>query len=220
MASKSPSSRVPTLSLQEIIAPLTEALRRAFKRRDLALNEIEHVSTVRRLYAMTGAGSLTAMTDRRCILNQLFPRTNPELWIGLQLELRAHAIAGLSSKENFEIFHVSIQAFEGSTAQLVEPLLRVEWDPKISRSRNGPAQPHWHAYSKAPSKPQAFLSGDIQDFGSIPEQISSKDRQHKIHFALCANWHKEGGSHFEPFPKITDLNEWIIGAVTYIHSQC
>src|SRR2546426_9729916 len=147
MASKAKSLDVPAVPLDDILQPLCSALRRVFSRHDLAINEIDQVSASRALYALTGNGAVTAQTDRKCILNQLFPKTKPELWLGILLELRKRAREVPGAQDKYELFHVSIQAFEGTTSQTVEPLLRAEWDSLVARSRRGPAQPHWHAYS-------------------------------------------------------------------------
>ncbi len=216
MASKAKSPQIQAASLNDILNPLCNAIRQKFGRPDLAMNEVDRTSTIRSLYALTGAGSVSAQTDRKCILNQLLPRTNPELWLGILLELKKRP-----AQETYEIFHVSIQAFEGATSQSVEPLLRAEWDPKISVSHNGPAQPHWHAYGRpAAVEPTTFMSGeDPEDFGDVAGPHENiKQRQHKFHFALCANWHKKG-SHFENLSGPDELTNWILGAIGYIQSE-
>jgi len=179
------------------------------------MNEIDRTSASRALYALTGAGAIAARTDRKCILNQLFPRSNPELWLGILLELRRQP-----ALDEYEIVHVSIQAFEGATSQTIEPLLRAEWDPIVSRSKHGPAQPHWHAYARvSAARQRGFEQGGLQEFHETPEQPGSiKQHQHKVHFALCANWHKDG-SHFEILSTPDELRGWVLGALDYIKSQ-
>jgi hypothetical protein len=216
MGSKAKVPVTPTARLDAILRPIRDALRQSCSRTDLSWNEIAQTSASRVLYALWGSGAVSARTDRACVLNQLFPKTNPNLWIGILLELRKHSPQGL-----YEVFHVSIQAFEGTTSQSLEPLLRAEWDTIISRSRQGPAQPHWHAYAK-PAAPlhKRFLQGNPNGFVEAQQPFeSSKQRQHKIHFALCANWHKEGESHFEVLTTADELRRWVIGAIEYIRSQ-
>jgi hypothetical protein len=201
--------------LHNILQPLREALRLRCGRRDLSINEIDRPSTRTVLYALTGIGSVAARTDRKCILNQLFPKRTPTLWMGILLELRKRA-----EQDRYELAHVSIQAFEGTTSETVEPLLRAEWDLAVSRSRNGPAQPHWHAYSVGTRvEPDRLTAGDFNRFGGATRQSGgTQNRQHKVHFALCANWHK-GGSHYEALSTPGQLKDWILGAVEYIQSQ-
>jgi hypothetical protein len=221
MASKAKSLEPPAVPLNAILEPLTDALRQSCRRSDLALNEIGQTSLSRSLYALTGAGSVRASTDRACILHQLFPKSNPELWLGILLELRKRAAyPSFANKDMYEVFHVSIQAFEGATSQTIEPLLRAEWDPIVARSQDGPAQPHWHAYARASTAAeQGFTSEGFRDFAMRLPLESIKRRQHKVHFALCANWHKEGGSNFEVLSTPDELRRWVLGAIDYIKSQ-
>ncbi len=215
MASKTKSPRIPTAPLNSILQPLTHALRQSCRRGDLAMNEVDQTSASRALYALTGTGAVVARTDRKCILNQLFPKTNPELWLGVLLELRKQP-----TQNEYEVVHVSIQAFEGATSQTVQPLLRAEWDPTISRSKHGTAQPHWHAYARVSAvREHRFAQEGLEEFGEKIEQFESiKQRQHKVHFALCANWHK-GGSHFEVLSTPDELRGWVLGVLDYIKSQ-
>jgi hypothetical protein len=219
MVSKVKPAEVPAVPLDEILRPLSDALRQASGRMDLAMNEIERVSENRALYALTGNGSVAAQTDRKCILNQIFPKTDPELWLGVLLELRKRAREVPGGKDKYEIFHVSIQAFEGTTSQTVEPLLRAEWDQSAARKRHGPAQPHWHAYAMSTERREEFQDEDYGHFEGVIKPDNPKQRQHKMHFALCANWQKEGGSHFEVLNTTDELNRWIVGALEYIRKQ-
>ena len=112
MPSKTRPPDVPAAPLNKILDPLREALRAKCGRYDLAMNEIDRPSASTALYALTGTGAVSAQTDRKCILNQLFPKKNPELWLGILLELRKRA-----EQDKYEVVHVSIQAFEGATSQ-------------------------------------------------------------------------------------------------------
>jgi hypothetical protein len=209
------------MPLKDILSPLRDALRDTAGRLDLAMNEVDRTSASRSLYALTGPGTVPAQTDRKCMLNQLFPKTNPELWLGILLELKKRTREVPGAPDRYEFFHVSVQAFEGTTSQSIEPLLRAEWDPTVARSQEGPAQPHWHAYSaKYPLTQQGFMdeaSGQFED--RIRPGGSNKQRQHKIHFALCANWHKKDGSEFEVLSTPEELKRWVIGTLQYIKSQ-
>jgi len=218
--SKAKSADIPANPLNDILRPLRDALRQTCGRRDLAMNEIDQTAASRTLYALTGAGTVPAQTDRVCMLNRLFPKTNPELWLGILLELRKRTRENPRAKENYEVFHVSIQAFEGVTPQTLEPLLRAEWDQVIARSKHGPAQPHWHAYALSVERQQALEDTGYHQYGreSAPA-ASNKHRQHKVHFALCANWHKKNGSQFEVLSTPDELKSWIVGALQYIRSQ-
>ena len=169
------------------------------------------------LFALTGSGTIPAQTDRNCMLNQLFPETNPELWLGILLKLRKK-VPG--TKNSYEVRHVSILAFQGVTSQTLDPSLRAEWDLEIARSRSVPAQPHWHAYATSMRNQDRFTDESYQELGSsIEVEGGSKERQHKMHFALCANWHKKNGSHFEVLNTPEELKSWIVGALQYIKSQ-
>jgi hypothetical protein len=220
MASKAKSTDVPAVPLDEILLPLRDALWQACGRRDLAMNPVNQTAASRTLYALTGPGTVTAQTDRICKLNQLFPKTNPELWLGILLELRKRTREAPSAQDNYEVFHVSIQAFEGATSQTIEPLLRAEWDPVIARAKQGPAQPHWHAYATSVEREHGFTDEGYQQFeGASQIAGASKQRQHKMHFALCANWHKKNGSEFEILGTPEELKSWVVGTLEYIKSQ-
>jgi hypothetical protein len=122
--------------------------------------------------------------------------------------------------DNYEVFHVSIQAFEGATSETIEPLLRAEWDLAIARSKQGPAQPHWHAYAPSMGRRQEFSDENYEQFeGKMQIDRIAKQRQHRMHFALCANWQKKNGSHFEVLSTPDELSSWIIGALEYIKSE-
>jgi hypothetical protein len=154
------------------------------------------------------------------MLNRLFPKTNPELWLGIQLELRKRTRETPKARDNYEVFHVSILAFEGATSQTIEPMLRAEWDLTIARSKDGPAQPHWHAYAMSAATRHRFRDEGYQQFERATQGAGgSKERQHKMHFALCANWQKEYGSHFVVLDTPDELKRWIVGALEYIRSQ-
>jgi hypothetical protein len=220
MGSKVKAPNVPAAPLNDILLPLRNALRQTCDRRDLAMNEIGQTSASRTLYALTGLGTVSAQTDRACMLNRLFPRTNPELWLGVRLELRKRTREAPGTPDKYEVFHVSIQAFEGATSQTIEPLLRAEWDLTIARSKQGPAQPHWHAYALSVERRHEFADQSYEQFeGATRLAGDSKQRQHKMHFALCANWQKKNGSHFEVLSTPEELKSWIIGAFEYIRSQ-
>jgi len=217
MASKPKLPNVPAVPLNDILLPLRDALRQTCGRHDLAMNEIGQAAASRTLYALTGLGTVPAQTDRICMLNRLFPKTNPELWLGILLELRKRSRENPRAEENYEVFHVSIQAFEGVTSQTLEPLLRAEWDQVTARSKNGPAQPHWHAYAMSAGRQRGFMDEGYQQFEGVTVPArSSKQLQHKVHFALCANWHKKNGSQFEV---LSTPDELIIGALEYIKSE-
>lgn len=221
MASKANVSGAPVAPLNQILQPLCDALRHTYRRRDLVLTEIDQVTASRMLFALTGSGAVPAQTDRKCILNQLLPRTNPDLWFGILLELRKRAREAPGERDQYEIIHVSIQAFQGTTSQNVLPVLRAEWDLIVARSRQGPAQPHWHAYV-IPATPIAYgftTEAAKESVASIKPYQDLKNRQLKVHFALCANWQKEGGSHFAVLNTPDELKRWIIGALKYIESQ-
>jgi hypothetical protein len=220
MASKAKPSDVAAVPLNDILLPLGNALCQTCGRRDLAMNAIDQTAASRTLFALTGQGTVPAQTDRRCMLNQLFPKTNPELWLGILLELRKRTRESPGAPDNYEVFHVSIQAFEGATSLTIEPLLRAEWDLVTARSRQGPAQPHWHAYALSQERQHAFARESYEQFVGPPLSPSrAKQRQHKMHFALCANWQKKNGSHFEVLSTPEELKSWIIGALEYIKSQ-
>jgi len=223
MASKS-KLLVPNLApLNAILHPLSDALRRSCGRKDLAINEVDQLSANALLYALTGVGAVRASTDRQCVLHQLFPKSHPELWLGISLQLRKHSGYGSPAKiDMYEILHVSIQVFEGTTSQTVEPLLRAEWDPVTSRSNTGPAQPHWHAYTRPIiAKQGGFLQEARHEFPTTPSHFfhSIKQRQHRFHFALCANWHEERGRSYQILSTPDQLRRWVIGVVEYIKSQ-
>jgi hypothetical protein len=220
MASKAKNPNVPAVPLNEILSPLREALWRTCGRRDLGMNEIGQASPSRPLFALTGPGTIPAKTDRKCMLNCLFPKTHPELWLGILLELKKRSPESPRAKENYEVVHVSIQAFEGATSQILEPLLRAEWDQIGARSKSGPAQPHWHAYAMSIEMRGGLGDEDYQNFDGGPAAgVNSKARQHHVHFALCANWHKQNGSRFEVLDTPEELKNWIVGVLEYIKSE-
>jgi hypothetical protein len=220
MASKPKSTDVPALPLNDILLPLRDALREASGQRNLAMNPVDQTTGSKTLYALTGPGTINARTDRICKLNQLFPKTKPELWLGILLELRKRTREAPTAEDNYEVSHVSIQAFAGATSQTIEPLLRAEWDPGIARGRNGPAQPHWHAYATRLNGEPGFVDAGYEQFEKpTPTFGALKQRKHKIHFALCADWHKEGGSEFQILRTPEELKSWVVGAVEYIKSQ-
>ena len=220
MASKPKTPDVRALPLNEILLPLRDALWHACGRRDLWMNEIGQASASRTLYALTGPGTVPAQTDRKCMLNCLFPKTHPELWLGILLELRKRSRENPRAKENYEVIHVSIQAFEGATSQILEPLLRAEWDQIGARSKSGPAQPHWHAYAMSVERQLGLASEGFQQFSvGTAAAASVKQRQHHVHFALCANWHKKDGSRFVVLDTPDELRNWVVGALEYIRSE-
>jgi hypothetical protein len=218
MASTKKPPDATAAPLNDILLPLHDAVQQMCGRRDLAMHEMEQISGSRTLYALTGQGTVPAQTDRKCMLNRLFPKTNPELWLGILLELKKRVREIPGAQDRYEVFHVSIQAFEGTTSQTVEPLLRAEWDPVVARSKKGPAQPHWHAYPMSEEGHARFTNAGYQGFG-IATPGSNKQRRHKVHFALCADWHKKNGSQFVVLSTLDELKNWIMGALEYIRSQ-
>lgn len=186
---------------------LPDAGRMGFNRRDYARGEREYL-LVSELHSRARA------RDDYPVLPLL---TTEDATFWLAVAFRFGPFLG-----SYQLKHVSILIFEGLAADAGKtPLVRAEWD---EADPAGPhAQPHWHVYPSALTKPEPLSFDDAADAladpdGAAEEPPGGRLEGERFHYAMAATWHLEENRHQCPLSE-DKLLKWLPGCVLYTRSQ-